>query len=206
MQNEVCWLGWATFVSTHGSGNCHSWCDNKQELQALFSLAPRMFVSPHAVATQSPCVPRAGLPSWEGCVCFWGHVLFACCSVMDILLFSPACLRDRAMWQGCAHLFPHCFPTSCQSFCLCFRSHQVVLDWWLMQKYSPPSLPTPSFVQGTARTIISVMLFIPEDVPLNASRVVGVLGLGWGWSLEIWEEEESEQTCASPDTVVVAAS
>lgn len=53
MQNEVCWLGWAMFVRTHGSGNCHSWCDKKQELRAPFSLAPGLFVSPHAVATQS---------------------------------------------------------------------------------------------------------------------------------------------------------
>lgn len=103
-----------------------------------------------------PCAPRAGLPSWGGCVCFWGHVIFACCSMRGIPLFSPACLRDRATWQGCAPLFPHCFPTSCQSFCLCFRSHQVVLDWWLMQKYFPPSLPTPSFVQGPARTIVPI--------------------------------------------------
>lgn len=50
------------------------------------------------------------------------------------------------------------------------------------------------------------MLFIPEDVPLNASRVVGVLGWAGGWSSEVWKEEESEQTCASPDTVVVEAS
>lgn len=82
----------------------------------------------------------------------------------------------------------------------------MVLDWWVKRKYFPPSLPTPNFFQDTARAIVSIMLFIPEDVPLNASPV-GVLGWAGGeWSLEVWEEEESEQTCASPDTIVVAAS
>lgn len=92
------------------------------------------------------CVPCAGLPSWGGCICSWGHVLFACCSVMGIPLFSPARLRE--MWQGSAYLFPHCFPTSCQSFCLCFRSHQVVLDWWLMRQVFSSLSPHPQFCSG----------------------------------------------------------
>lgn len=77
-----------------------------------------------------------------------------------------------------------------------------------MRKYFPPSLPPHPqfFFQDTARSIVSIMLFIPEDVPLNASPVVGVLGWAGEWSSEVWEEEESEQTWASPDTIVVAAS
>lgn len=67
--------------------------------------------------------------------------------------------------------------------------------------------PYPQFFfQVTATAIISIMLCILEDVPLNASRVVEVLGWAGEWSSEVWEEEESEQTCASPDTIVVAAS
>lgn len=61
-------------------------------------------------------------------------------------------------------------------------------------------LPAPNFIQCSAKTTDSILLFISEHVPVNASCAV-VLGVGWEWSSEVWEGEESERSCTSPDGI-----
>lgn len=68
------------------------------------------------------CVPHAVLPSWEGQMCSRGHILFACCRVMETPFFSPFPYKARCGWAVCT-------PTSSQSSFFRFWSHHVELDW-----------------------------------------------------------------------------
>jgi hypothetical protein len=68
------------------------------------------------------CVPHAVLPSWEGQMCSRGHILFACCRVMETPFFSPFPYKAPCGWAVCT-------PTSSQSSFFRFWSHHVELDW-----------------------------------------------------------------------------
>lgn len=124
-------------------------------------------------------VPCAELPSWGGHTCSRGHIPFACCRVMETPLLRPfphersLCGRTVRTPPPVNHPRVVRTPPPVNLPSLLVTPRELVVD----VKYSLLHLPAPNFVQCKAKTIDSVLLFISENVPVNARAVQW----SWGW-------------------------